>query len=135
MKILTNSRYKELLNTIEHHEKTIIDTQHRLMVAENLKEVLMKIAEKTGIPRPEGVGHMTLGIDLGLCQSYSPIGWSNKEIVLSDNVLQYVDDILGGKVIKQEANKVIVIAKDGTVKTGPTKSNNDKGYSYKLVRE
>jgi hypothetical protein len=54
---------------------------------------------------------------------------------LPDNVLQYIDDILGGKVIKQEGNKCLVIDKKGNVKTGLTKEKVDKGYEYKLVRE
>ena len=57
------------------------------------------------------------------------------DLKINENMLQYTEDILGGKVIKQEANKCIVIAKDGTVKTGLTKAKVDKGYSYKLVRE
>lgn len=54
---------------------------------------------------------------------------------LPDNVLVYVDDILGGKVIKQEGVKCLVIGKDGTVKTGLTKQEYDKGFTYKLVRK
>lgn len=57
------------------------------------------------------------------------------KIELPDDVLRYVDDILGGKVVKQEGNKCIVIDKDGNVKTGLTKKKVDKGYAYKLVRE
>jgi hypothetical protein len=49
--------------------------------------------------------------------------------------LQYVDDILGGKVIKQDGTKCLVISKDGEVKTGLTKQKPDKNYNYKLVRE
>jgi exopolysaccharide biosynthesis protein len=59
----------------------------------------------------------------------------NTEIVLPDTVLQYVEDILGGNVIKQEGIKCLVIGKDGTVKTGLTKEKADKGYTYKLVRD
>lgn len=56
----------------------------------------------------------------------------NGHIVFPDNVPQYVDDIFGGRVIKQEAFKGIVIDKDGNVKTGLTKLPPDIGYSYKL---
>ena len=59
----------------------------------------------------------------------------NTEIRLPDSVLQYVDDILGGNVIKQEGNKCIVIDENGIVKTGLTKQDKDKGFNYKLVRE
>jgi len=61
-------------------------------------------------------------------------GTWNTELVLSDTYLQYVEDILGGKVIKQEGTKCLVIGKDGTVKSGLTKEKADKGYTYKLVR-
>ena len=61
-------------------------------------------------------------------------GTWNTELVLSDTYLQYVEDILGGKVIKQEGTKCLVIGKDGTVKAGLTKEKADKGYTYKLVR-
>lgn len=54
---------------------------------------------------------------------------------LPDDVLRYTDDILGGKVIKQEGTKCLMVDKDGNVKTGLTKQKADKGYNYKLVRE
>lgn len=54
---------------------------------------------------------------------------------LPENVLVYVDDMLGGKVIKQEATKCIYIDKNGNIKTGLTKQKSDKGFSYKLIRE
>jgi len=57
------------------------------------------------------------------------------ELVLPDTVLQYTEDILGGKVIKQEGTRCLVIGKDGTAKTGLTKEKADKGYDYKLIRE
>ena len=59
--------------------------------------------------------------------------WST-ELVLPDNVLVYVDDILGGKVIKQEGTKCLVIDKEGNVETGLTKRKADTGYAYKLER-
>jgi len=60
---------------------------------------------------------------------------SSMNISFSDEVAQYVDDLFGGKVIKQEANKAIIITKEGEVKTGLTKEKVDKGYKYKLIRE
>ncbi len=54
---------------------------------------------------------------------------------LSDNVAVYVDDLAGGKVIKQEANKCVKINKEGEIEEGYTKKKCDKGYSYKLIRE
>lgn len=60
---------------------------------------------------------------------------SRYELNFPDNVLVYVDDLLGGKVIKQEGTKCIVIEQDGSVKTGLTKSDADKGFNYKLLRK
>lgn len=59
----------------------------------------------------------------------------NLSLLLPDNVAQYEDDFFGGKVIKQEATKVIKILKDGSIETGITRKSPDKGYPYKLVRE
>lgn len=60
---------------------------------------------------------------------------SSYELNFPDNVLVYVADLLGGKVIKQEGTKCIVIEQDGSVKTGLTKSAADKGFNYKLIRK
>lgn len=51
------------------------------------------------------------------------------------NVAIYVEDILGGEVIKQEGTKVILISKEGEVREGLSKQDPDENYSYKLVRE
>lgn len=133
------AKIKELNNTLEHKEKSLSDTieknyklEKELQEAKNLKNVLEILATKTGIPTPKYGNDSCLTIDYATGVSWSKI---NTNFNLPDNVLQYVDDILGGKVIKQEGNKCLVIAKDGTVKTGLTKAKVDKGYSYKLVRE
>jgi len=60
---------------------------------------------------------------------------SGGELRLPDNAPVYVDDLLGGKVIKQEGTKCIVIEKDGSVKTGLTKAGADKGFNYKLIQK
>jgi len=55
------------------------------------------------------------------------------ELKLPDNVPVYVDDYFGGKVIKQEATKVIEISAEGDIKTGLTKRTADDGYGYVLA--
>ena len=55
------------------------------------------------------------------------------ELIMPDNVAVYVDDYFGGKVIRQEATKVIEIAPNGDIKTGLTKRTADDGYGYVLV--
>jgi hypothetical protein len=55
------------------------------------------------------------------------------KLTLPDNVAVYVDDHFGGKVIRQEATRVIEINADGDIKTGLTKRKPDDGYGYVLV--
>ena len=57
------------------------------------------------------------------------------DLNLPADVPRYVPDLFGGKVIKQEATKAILIGKEGEVQQGLTKSEPDKGYTYKLIRE
>lgn len=67
-----------------------------------------------------------------IAKNYVDDGYS---LNLPDDVLRYTEDILGGKVIKQEGNKCLIIEKDGSVKTGLTKQKVDNGYNYKLIRK
>ncbi len=104
---------------ISYRDKKIEDLKIELKTAQSLKDILEKMSS------------MTIN---GLSFSASGGSW-NTEIRLPDTVLQYADDILGGKVIKQEGTKCLVIDKDGNIKTGLTKQKKDKGFSYKLIRE
>jgi hypothetical protein len=124
MKILTNNQHNQLIKEIENLRKELTESR-------DLKTVLTELANKTGIPKP------TLDSSYLKANSFCGVDWaiSSAELILPDNVLVYVDDILGGKVIKQQANKCLVIDKDGNVKTGVTKEKPDKGYNYKLIRE
>ena len=57
------------------------------------------------------------------------------ELILPESVAQYVDDYFGGKVIKQEAIKVIAIDKNGNVtygKTSRTRKKSDFQRNYVL---
>jgi len=120
MKILKTKTYNELLNKIEHLEKTRDDYCARLVKAEDLKEILKKVSS------PDiSVGDFLFATGSG----------HNIHLELGDDVLVYVEDILGGKVIKQEGTKCLVVDNEGNVKTGLTKQKPDKGFTYKLVRE
>lgn len=114
MKILTNKQYNNLLDNIAILNK-------ELSQARDLKEILNKFS---GITFNGEYLQATGGT----------IGWKSAGFELSDNVLVYVDDILGGKVIKQEGTKCLVVDKDGNIKEGLTKQKADQGYTYKLVR-
>lgn len=110
------------------HEKIVTELKQRIAQAEDLHKLLEKIIDKTGIPMPEGGFHggaflTTLG---------GSVAW--EKMSLPDNIAQYVDDYFGGKVIKQEATKVVILEKDGERKEAFTKQKPDKGFSYKLVR-
>jgi hypothetical protein len=119
MKILKNKTYKELIDKITNLELRCYEYSAKLEKAENLKDILDKMTSMTinGIGFANAMGSWNLNMDL------------------PDNVAQYVEDMLGGKVIKQEANKVIKIDQQGNVTTGLTKQAKDKGFSYKLIRE
>lgn len=126
MKILTDLEYKALLLHKEGNEfriKQIEDLKQELREARDMKEILKSLSKDnndfltalSGFTYVNSIGDSVLS--------------------LSDDVLVYVDDILGGKVIKQEGNKCLVIDKTGNVKTGLTKEKPDKGYAYKLIRK
>ena len=119
--MITNKKHNQI---IEHKDKTINDyltkiikLEQELKDARNLKEILVKITNLS-----------INDISFSDCSGYY-------KIEIPDTVLQYTEDILGGKVIKQEGNKCLIINKNGEVKTGLTKQKIDKGYSYKLIRE
>lgn len=124
MKIIKTSTYKKLVECYSKpysnitYKEDCIRLEKELEEAKNLKSILEKMS-----------GLTINGVDWCLSNG----GWVTTNF--PDTVLQYTEDILGGKVIKQEGNKCLVVDKDGNVKTGLTKQKADKGYSYKLVRE
>lgn len=130
--MITNKKHIRIINHLEEvyksnlqsvqdkiawRDKKIKELEQELKEARDLKDILNKFSNITF----NGISISTSGGD-----------W---KLELPDTVLQYIDDILGGKVIKQEGNKCIVIDKEGNVKTGLTKQKIDKGYSYKLIRQ
>jgi len=122
--MITNKTHKRIIEnkdkTISDYLEKILKLEQEIREAKDLKTILEKLSSSS----------LTADFTLG----YSS-GYSSRSIELPDNVLVHVDDLLGGKVIKQEGNKCLVIEKDGTVKTGLTKEKMDKGYSYKLLRK
>lgn len=102
----------------EKHLEIVAGLKKELEDARNLSKILDKLSSTS-----------IFGMDWGA------VGGTWRTANLPDNVLQYTEDILGGKVIKQEGTKCLVIDSKGDVKTGLTKQKADKGYSYKLVRQ
>jgi len=131
MKILTNKHYA-YLKTFEKENERFLQT-NKLWLEENLK---LKEELKEAKDFKKVLDKLTEN-SLYSINGLAACGFTNGSFILQtpDNVLVYVDDILGGKVIKQEANKCLVIDKNGNVKTGLTKEKVDKNYTYKLVRE
>lgn len=114
----TKQYYKNKVAELELELKSANQTIEHLRASSDVKQILEKLVK-----------------DNDITMSFVSSAWANGEMVFPDDVPRYVEDLFGGKVIKQEANKAIRITKDGTVTTGLTASSPDKGYSYKLVRE
>lgn len=105
-------------HTLSKQDSEIKDLKQKYEDAKNLKSILELL--------------QTRELKLGDYLTFNSAGFLNVEF--PDSVLQYVDDMVGGKVIRQDAVKCIKIDKTGNVQTGLTKKA-DKGYSYKLIRE
>ena len=120
--MITNKTHKRILEeNVKYYKAEIKDLEERLKKAENLELILQKLYPLT---------------TFNDCISFTDSGGYMKgELILPDSVLQYVDDLFGGKVIKQEGIKAIKIEKDGTIKTGLTKQKADENRVYKLVQE
>lgn len=116
MKILSNKQYNDLIYKIETLENEKNSLIKELDSARDLKAIVEKLYQLT-------------------FTSNNVISFtSTGTFTLSDNIPQYVDDYFGGRVIKQEATKVVVLEKDGAMHTHYTKQKPDKGYNYKLIR-
>jgi hypothetical protein len=119
--MITNKTHKRILEeNVKYYKAEIKYLEERLKKAENLELILNKLY-------PLYTSNCIVFSNDGGCIS--------GKLNLPDDVLVYVDDLFGGKVIKHVGTKAIKIEKDGTVKTGLTKQKADKGYSYKLIRE
>jgi len=112
-----HSKIEELEISLHESMKREAELKEDLKNAKDLKEILGKVGSLFG------------------SEFLMANGSAGYALNLPDTVLQYTEDILGGKVIKQEGNKCLIIDKEGKVKTGLTKEKVDKGYSYKLIRE
>lgn len=114
--MITTKKHKRILAEWQNEVKLL---REKLEKAENLKEILHKLQESTSKFDTVLGGYMSV---------------ADFETGLSDAIPRYVEDMLGGKVIKQEGTKVIQISSNGEVKTGLTKQPPDEGYTYKLIR-
>ena len=101
----------------------IKDLKERLSKAETLERVLDKIWSTVECS------------SITLNGKFPDVSSLNIDKINGGEPAIYVDDYYGGKVIKQEATKLIIIRNDGTIIEGYTKKEPDKGHSHKIVRE
>lgn len=120
---------KNYESTIEGLHKKIGDLEQELLEARNMKELLEKIVERTGVPVPEYAGNYVITSGL------TGITMSNITSCFTDDIAQYVDDYFGGKVIKQEATPVTILDENGKATYGVTKKLPRKGEKYILVKD
>lgn len=125
---------KKLLEQKEHLQKSwagqvkvrderIQKLEKEISEARNLKEILDKLTIKWTTITSSG------GID-------NDVSWiGGTHFSLDESVLVYVDDYFGGKVIKQEATKLVIVDEKGDVTYSQTKQSPDKGFKYKLLRK
>lgn len=116
--ILRQKVESEISRARADYQALVESITQQLREARDLKAVLEKLA---------GIGVSTSSVLAANCGGY--------EIVMPDDVARYVPDHFGGRVIKQEATKVIEISPDGSVKTGLTKRPPDPGFNYILNRK
>jgi len=121
--------------TIKEHKQRMgnlrdenADLRRKLEYSMSLKEILM------GVQEWQDAHNLTIRAGNGLGVLFD--GSGSHSINLSDDIPQYVPDLLdGGKVIRQEGTRAIQITKDGQVNVGLTKQAPDKGRSYKLIQQ
>lgn len=120
--MITDKAHRQQIEAIHETYRARIEKmeeRHRaeLQQARDLKELLGKFAS-------------------GLTITGAGINWDDIRggLTLSDDAAQYVDDFFGGKVIKQEATKVIHISLSGEVTEGLTKRPPDEHFTYLLSR-
>lgn len=113
---ITKYRHNKI---IARYEDNIKDLREALWRKEKFEEILGKLTDKANV---FGDASMTWvsGGDVMAC--------------LDDSVPRYVEDVLGGKVIKQEATPVTILDENGKATYGYTKQKADKGRTYKLVQ-
>jgi len=121
--MITDKTYKQQIEALHETYRIRIEKmeeRHRdeLKQARDLKELLGKFAS-------------------GIMVSGAGLTWNSISggLTLTDDIPQYVDDFFGGKVIKQEATKVIHISREGKVTEGLTKRRPDEHFPYLLQRE
>lgn len=125
---LKSDLYKTWQGQVQARDVRIKKLQEELKEAENeLKEAkdLKNILEILGKNSVAGNYIFSANFATGV----------DNMVELSDSVAVYVDDYFGGKVIKQEATKLVVLDESGNATYYMTKQKPDKNFQYKLLRK
>ena len=114
---ITKYRHNKIVG---QYEEAIKDLKEAIWRRDALVEVVDKLVDKTN----------ELTADYSSC-----IGSSDVMSHLDDSVPRYIEDVNGGKVIKQEATPVTILDADGIATYGFTKEAPDKGRKYQLKQK
>lgn len=129
--LITKKKHDEIVAALkaelETQKEWTQEMKRQRDCAMQLGEVLQKLTGKVELSCKAFSGIHISGGSLA-CEAINGIQ-------IGENLAQYVDDFFGGKVIKQEATKVIQISKDGEVSTGLTRQKPDDGFTYILRRQ
>lgn len=136
MKLISNKEYFKLKK--DNEELKTLHTsavQRSLELFKQVKELELKLEQAEKNTDLKEILHRLSSIKINNLSFSDTCGTWETNLTLSNDVLVYVDDILGGKVIKQEGVACVVVSKDGNTRIGLTKQKPDKGFNYKLIRE
>jgi len=103
---------------VAEYEQAIDDLKKTLNCRNDIVEILDRLTDKETSPFVSVSNSFVAGDDV---MSH-----------LDDSVPRYVEDVNGGKVIKQEATPVTILDEDGKATYGYTKESPDKGKKYQL---
>lgn len=111
---ITKYRHNKIVGQYEDAIKSLNEALYR---KEKFEEIVDKLADKTNV----------MSADLS-----GAISSTDVMAHLDDSVPRYVEDVNGGKVIKQEATPVTILDENGKATYGLTKEKPDKGRMYQL---
>lgn len=117
MFFITKYRHNKIVEQYREHIKNLTETLNR---KEKFEEILEKLTDKS----IAGWGK------LDTC-----VSGTNVMSCLDDSIPQYVEDVHGGRVIKQEATPVTILDKKGKATYGMTKQPPHKGRAYQLIQK
>lgn len=115
---------KDQANEVAEYKKRILALEDALKEAKDFKDLFNKVAIKfNDCIMVNDVNNCFVSIENGF------------ELKLPENVPVYVEDMLGGKVIRQESIPVTKLDKKGKATYGYTKAEPTKGREYLLIQD